>query len=134
MARWPDFQAIVLGLVAAPLVVFLISARARPGFSREYRRLMGAYYGALSLIYAEIITVHIVGGHQSWVWPLQFAGCFVIPLGAVLALWLIVSAVRFPTPDVSFQFCDCGYDLTGNVSGICPECGQRRPGNRGIHK
>src|SRR5687767_5120276 len=22
------------------------------------------------------------------------------------------------------QFCyDCGYDLTGNVSGICPECG-----------
>ena len=23
-------------------------------------------------------------------------------------------------------YCDsCGYDLTGNVSGICPECGRR---------
>jgi rubrerythrin len=20
----------------------------------------------------------------------------------------------------------CGYDLTGNVSGVCPECGTRR--------
>ena len=22
-------------------------------------------------------------------------------------------------------FCGCGYDLTGNVSGVCPECGIR---------
>ena len=22
----------------------------------------------------------------------------------------------------------CGYDLTGNVSGVCPECGEPRPG------
>ena len=21
--------------------------------------------------------------------------------------------------------CRCGYDLTGNVSGVCPECGER---------
>jgi len=21
----------------------------------------------------------------------------------------------------------CGYDLTGNVSGVCPECGRHRP-------
>jgi hypothetical protein len=21
----------------------------------------------------------------------------------------------------------CGYDLTGNVSGVCPECGEERP-------
>jgi hypothetical protein len=23
----------------------------------------------------------------------------------------------------------CGYDLTGNVSGVCPECGVRRTGH-----
>lgn len=21
--------------------------------------------------------------------------------------------------------CECGYDLTGNTSGVCPECGKR---------
>jgi hypothetical protein len=24
----------------------------------------------------------------------------------------------------------CGYDLTGNVSGVCPECGRARSSNR----
>ena len=23
------------------------------------------------------------------------------------------------------SLCQCGYDLTGNVSGVCPECGTR---------
>jgi hypothetical protein len=26
------------------------------------------------------------------------------------------------------HFCTCGYDLTGNVSGVCPECGARVDG------
>lgn len=35
-------------------------------------------------------------------------------------LWL-VERYRFP-----FSHCQrCGYDLTGNVSGVCPECGSR---------
>ena len=47
--------------------------------------------------------------------------------GIVLALLIIVLATVFcpPLPLPKPGACSkCGYDLTGNVSGICPECGQ----------
>jgi len=54
------------------------------------------------------------------------ASCFIIPL------WLPLAMIGFPTilawrrerplpPDHCQK---CGYDLTGNVSGVCPECGE----------
>lgn len=50
----------------------------------------------------------------------------------VLPLWILVAAVAAPTafvwwfdrPRFLRGHCQhCGYDLTGNVSGRCPECG-----------
>jgi hypothetical protein len=32
-----------------------------------------------------------------------------------------------PVRDLSINCGQCGYDLTGNVSGVCPECGWRIP-------
>lgn len=55
----------------------------------------------------------------------------VIPLWLPMALWagFIVGrrAINLQTGDARFvagQCSDCGYDLTGNTSGVCPECGQ----------
>ena len=49
----------------------------------------------------------------------------------VVPLWLILAAVSAPTAFLWYRdrrqpkgHCpSCGYDLTGNVSGVCPECG-----------
>lgn len=61
------------------------------------------------------------------------------------ALWLLIPVVPFPfillgawctSRPRRRRFLDrerngfctrCGYDLTGNVSGVCPECGTKRP-------
>ena len=54
-----------------------------------------------------------------------FLGSLYIPV------WLLVVAVGLPTALLWWRdrrpkagFCNvCQYDLTGNVSGVCPECG-----------
>jgi hypothetical protein len=43
-----------------------------------------------------------------------------IPLFAVGALLLYIRLRTRPSPA---EYCPCGYNLTGNVSGRCPECG-----------
>ncbi len=48
-----------------------------------------------------------------------------------IPLWLLLAIAAIPTAflwqldhRVPPGYCKkCGYDLTGNVSGICPECG-----------
>jgi len=49
-----------------------------------------------------------------------------------ISLWLPLVAIAIPTAFLFYRdrrcippgHCrKCGYDLTGNVSGICPECG-----------
>ena len=51
---------------------------------------------------------------------------------ARVPLWLVLILVLMPTllvwyrdRRIPFGHCrKCGYDLTGNVSGVCPECGE----------
>ena len=47
---------------------------------------------------------------------------FIMPL---VAVWTLYQCVRWRRADRATRSCrTCGYDLTGNVSGVCPECGQ----------
>lgn len=48
-----------------------------------------------------------------------------------LPLWLPLVMIAIPTVLLWWRdrkrphgYCPCGYDLTGNVTGVCPECGQ----------
>jgi hypothetical protein len=51
--------------------------------------------------------------------------------GAALCCWEWWTAVRpgrlWVGRCARGQCPQCGYDLTGNVSGVCPECGEKRP-------
>ena len=53
--------------------------------------------------------------------------------GVFIPLWIPFVAMAIPTALVWYRdrrppkgHCQrCGYNLTGNVTGICPECGER---------
>ncbi len=50
------------------------------------------------------------------VWPL-----LVIPISILFRSWRSYRLTRYRH---GHGLCvECGYDLTGNVSGVCPECG-----------
>jgi hypothetical protein len=56
--------------------------------------------------------------------PVLFIG---IPLWIILALLAVICAFYWRRRRGFGPACcgQCGYDLTGNVSGVCPECGGR---------
>jgi hypothetical protein len=63
-------------------------------------------------------TTNTGGGGTIWI-PAKF-GSLLIVLPTALLWWL--DRRRIPVPA---GYCEeCGYDLTGNVSGRCPECGK----------
>jgi len=50
---------------------------------------------------------------------------------AKIPLWMLIVIAAAPLPLLMLErrsntpgTCRCGYNLTGNVSGMCPECGQ----------
>ena len=53
---------------------------------------------------------------------IALAGCLPAPLWACLWTFLLRRAVR-PRKYAPDACQSCGYNLTGNLSGICPECG-----------
>ena len=69
-------------------------------------------------------------------WPrlILFRGSFVLKL----PFWIPFMLVALPTAYLFWRDRDrryppghcqkCGYDLQGNVSGVCPECGKAAPG------
>ena len=62
---------------------------------------------------------------NAWAWAAPYPFGF-IPLYAVLAAVAIPTFLvwRFWPKPLKLGHCRCGYDLTGNTSGVCPECGQ----------
>ena len=75
-------------------------------------------------------------------WPAVWAGC---RSGSVSCLsgtdrlvpfWMPFIVILIPTAILWWRdrpprsgHCECGYDLTGNVSGTCPECGRVATGD-----
>ncbi len=50
--------------------------------------------------------------------------CFPIVYGLLVGYVSYIACVTRPAMDDGIFCVKCGYDLTGNVSGRCPECGR----------
>jgi hypothetical protein len=51
------------------------------------------------------------------------SGTIRLPLWIPLLIVAIPTALVFRRDRRRIRHCPCGYDLTGNTSGVCPECG-----------
>jgi hypothetical protein len=82
----------------------------------------GFEYGATAVIRGNRLQA---AGTRTWLmFPFRlFAGVFLLLPGVRYVVIPIVKRLRAKR---RHGLCKrCGYDLTGNVSGVCPECGSR---------
>ena len=90
----------------------------RPRLSRIYYVDLDAHFGdGVQDAFAEddrvlTLSIHETGRWQGEIWNRR-------KNGEIYAEWLSISRVG-PRPG----YCKCGYDLEGNVSSRCPECGE----------
>ena len=99
-----------------------MTRRARRRWHRM--RIVGLWLGCtLCGLIAAAFVIHVLAGfihvgHDLATCPLYapFAAVAI----ATLALWWFGRP-----PRIRPGHCPCGYDLRGNVSGVCPECGKK---------
>lgn len=86
------------------------------GWPRLKRKIL-----PVMLLYFLAVTGNLGGNH----WADSFRGPAFV--ATALAVWFFVELhIRFPIQGPRLPRCrKCGYDLRGNISGICPECGQK---------
>lgn len=133
--RW--LKSIGLGVVAVLLSVWLGSAFVSVQWVSA-GRIIGIGYGAVYVAWNAVIPArrwrierNRFPGVQLWLPERShlFNGSTLV----VAPLWIPIVVFAFPTMYLFWRdrrrilphCCQtCGYDLTGNVSGVCPECGE----------
>ena len=65
----------------------------------------------------------VAGAHWNWPWGALLGFCVFIGMIQFGAYWVHFPANQYARRLAANQCLHCGYSLTGNVSGFCPECG-----------
>ncbi len=114
-------------LIAA---AFVVSARWQVA-AQAGKVCVYVMVGSILVLLDDPLTIPVVvDGHSfglaHWtMWPADGQWFIEFPIYAPFAAVAIPTllAWRFWPKPVKPGHCECGYDLTGNTSGVCPECG-----------
>lgn len=119
----------------SPSIAYLFGRRIARGkhswppfWIRTINRCIVAYFIPLAAYFAWLVEFDMLSRKRPMEWwepllslPLPFAAFF----GPAIATAIVLSArdaAALPRQNICIN---CEYDLTGNVSGLCPECGER---------
>lgn len=123
-------QIVTRGIIAGAITMFLL------GWVLDALRVRRRWWLPLWLLIAATICYTSIASFPSYqramskngsIWSYFFFSAnfglliSVLIAAAVTAPWCIIQWWRRPRPGCCQG---CGYDLTGNVSGRCPECGR----------
>lgn len=135
------------GVIGCVLVVIvLVGSYSQPAMLRTQGAMVWLANGCLNAAWTDRPPPLESDGTYYWhpdvgqspsphVWFARYRK-IVLPDGTLrillLPLWTVLVALAFPTAILFYRdrrfppgHCQrCGYDLTGNVSGVCPECGR----------
>lgn len=113
----------ILRLLSAPLALLVWR-------SAMIRRRLWLVFGLVSVVWVTWKLLGVVVPSQwtsqwRWLCAVGMDLCEPIRLGALgIIAWLFMA--REDAQDTLLKTChSCAYNLTGNVSGVCPECGER---------
>lgn len=131
LASYTSFSFLLIGiLIAAGAVVFMVLrwTRKHPA-PRDHKRLARGAAWFMAALAAVQLTIFLSGGSFEWTHLIIFGGAF-----APALIFYMQSISRHTTLEEQANYAHdqrrcgrCEYDLTGNVSGVCPECGWRIP-------
>ncbi len=107
-----------LGLIGGNFTTYVCSAFSGDGWE----------FGPRLIAFGDVVR-------SGFNWPSRYSykGGEISYTGVLVPLWMPLLAVAIPTAILFWRdrrrippgHCQqCGYDLTGNVSGRCPECGE----------
>lgn len=122
-------QIVTRGIIAGAITMFVL------GWLLDALRVRRRWWLPLWLVIATTLCYTSIAAYPSYARAMSKNGNFwsyfffslnfgllisILLAAAVTAPWRIVQWCRRPRPGCCQG---CGYDLTGNVSGRCPECG-----------
>jgi hypothetical protein len=122
--------ALIIIILAAWAIAIVISRRRLSTRSpRRQRRSARRSAWVMVAFFAFMVAQDLMRNRVSF-WTFWVGGC-----GLMMLLWqLLGSPERFSNAEATAnyaadrQHCGrCEYDLTGNQSGVCPECGWQIP-------
>ena len=117
--------------VFCPLVVYAWTRRPYAPEMFRNRRVVRIYYAVVfssllvaiitilyTSIYPERHTINILD-------VLRTLALIVFALVSFVGPFIAVDLARYAQRPLANVCIECGYNLTGNVSGVCPECGSK---------
>jgi hypothetical protein len=121
---WVHVEGLRRGVIVAAGVAWVLAAVTTPFARRWTRQLAQVCLGAV--LVAGVAWA--LNPYFTFAWPTFSAP---VPIGLGVAAILSVIGLFLPVPAGGrdgWRWCaGCGYDLTGNESGVCPECGRPTP-------